>query len=219
MKCVTIAPSILDVKLEKLPDALTRIENAGAGFVHIDVMDGKFVPNKSYEMDLFKKVVSLCKLKKDVHIMIENPLENAKKYLDEPIDALTFHYEACKDDEEVNKVIDLIHSYNRLAGISIKPNTPTNVLDKFLNKLDLVLIMSVEPGLGGQAFKVESCAKINYLRNKIDEAKLKTLISVDGGIKPTTGRLCREAGVDILVSGSYIFKEDKIEERIEDLLK
>ena len=153
----------------------------------------------------------------DVHIMIAEPKKYAPEFIKSGASYLTFHYEACKDDKEVQEVIDLIHQCGGKAGLSIKPNTDVKVCDSFLKNLDLVLVMSVEPGFGGQSFIHSALEKIAYLRKAADENGYKYLVEVDGGINEETGRLCKEAGVDVLVAGSYLFGHYDIKERIEGL--
>ena len=218
MKKTFVAPSILSADFNKLGDEIKLVENAGAEFLHFDVMDGHFVPNISFGVPVLKSIANSHKMINDVHIMISDPLFYADKFIKAGAQYLTFHYESCKDDHEVHEVIHLIHELGAKAGLSIKPNTPVEVLTPFLNHLDLVLIMSVEPGFGGQAFMDNALGKISYLRKIIDERGLNCFIEVDGGINNETAKLCKEAGVDILVAGSYLFGHEDIKDRI-NLLK
>lgn len=219
MKKIMIAPSILSADFNKLQEEIKLVESLGAEFLHFDVMDGHFVPNISFGIPVLKNIAHSHHMVNDVHIMISDPLKYAERFVDSGADYLTFHYEACSSDEEVLKVIDIIHASGARAGLSIKPNTPVEVLGKFFYKLDLVLIMSVEPGFGGQSFIPTALDKIRYCRKKIDEANLPCLIEVDGGINQETGKLCRDAGVDVLVAGSYLFGHEDIKERLEGLRK
>ena len=212
-----IAPSILSADFNNLKEEIKLVESLGAEFLHFDVMDGHFVPNISFGIPVLKNIAHSHHMVNDVHIMISDPLKYAENFVNSGADYLTFHYEACASDEEINKVIHIIHSNGARAGLSIKPNTPAEVLDKFFNKLDLVLIMSVEPGFGGQSFIPSALGKIKYCREKIDSLGHPCLIEVDGGINQETGKLCREAGVDVLVAGSYLFGHEDIKERIEGL--
>ena len=217
MKEVMIAPSILSADFAKLGEEIKLVEDLGAEYLHFDVMDGHFVPNISFGIPVLKSISKLHNMVNDVHIMISEPKKYIEKFADAGAQIITFHYEACNSLQEVREIIDLIHDSGVKAGLSIKPNTPAEVLDPFLEDLDLVLVMSVEPGFGGQSFIPEALNKIAYLRNRIDENDLDCLIEVDGGINEKTGHLCAEAGVDILVAGSYLFGQKDIAERMESL--
>ncbi len=217
MKEVMIAPSILSADFAKLGEEIKLVEDLGAEYLHFDVMDGHFVPNISFGIPVLKSISKLHNMVNDVHIMISEPKKYIQKFADAGAQIITFHYEACNSLQEVREVIDLIHDSGVKAGLSIKPNTPVEVLDPFLEDLDLVLVMSVEPGFGGQSFIPEALNKISYLRNRIDQFDYDCLIEVDGGINEKTGHLCAEAGVDILVAGSYLFGQKDIAERMESL--
>ena len=217
MKKIIIAPSILSADFNCLKRDMDLVEQAGAEFLHFDVMDGHFVPNISFGIPVLKSIAHSHRMVNDVHIMISDPLKYAPEFIKSGAEYLTFHYEACKDDKEVEEVIDLIHKCGGKAGLSIKPNTKVEVLDKFLPKLELVLVMSVEPGFGGQSFIESALNKISYLRNKIDTNGYSCLVEVDGGINYETARLCKDAGVDVLVAGSYLFGHEDIASRIKGL--
>jgi ribulose-phosphate 3-epimerase len=217
MKTALVAPSILSADFTHLGADIKRIQDAGADWLHFDVMDGHFVPNISFGLPVLQGIAKTHKMVNDVHIMISNPREYAQRFVEAGADYLTFHYESCESDSEVFEVIDIIHKYGAKAGLSIKPKTPIEKVFPFLYSLDLVLIMSVEPGFGGQSFIRDSLGKILRLRNYIDENEIKTLIEIDGGINDQTARECKQMGVDVFVAGSYIFNADDVQVAIRSL--
>ena len=214
-----ISASILGATPLNIDKEMQKIKSVNIKWIHFDVMDGKFVKNTSFEDDFLDEVCNGLNLVKDVHIMIDNPYEEVERYAKCGADYLTFHYEACKDDAEVKKVIDKIHSFNMKAGLSIKPNTPIEKISPFIKDLDLVLVMSVEPGYGGQSFINSSTEKISSLRKIIDEENPQILLSVDGGINDKTAPICLSAGADVLVVGRYLFGRDDYLERFQRLVK
>lgn len=212
-----IAPSLLSADKDNLEAEIKKVEALGAEYIHWDIMDGIFVENKSFEDNVVAKYSKCHKMVNDVHIMVADPKHVAPIFIKAGADIVTFHYEAVDCPKCLQKIIDLIHDQKCKAGISIKPKTPVRVLKKLVDKVDLVLVMSVEPGKGGQAFIPSALKKIKKLRKWIDKRNLNCLIEVDGGINGETGKLCREAGVDILVAGSYLYGHDDINERFETL--
>ena len=213
MKKAIISASVLGATPQNVGKEIKKFKEAGIQWIHFDVMDGKFVKNTSFETPFLKEVCEKVELVKDVHIMIESPLSRIEEYADCGADYLTFHYEACKDASEAKEVVNKIHTLKMKAGISVKPNTSIEKIFPFLKDLELVLIMSVEPGYGGQRFMDHSIEKIAFLRNEINQNKYPTLISVDGGINDKTAPLCLNAGVDILVVGQYLFNHEDFLER------
>ena len=218
MKKIIVSPSILASDFNKLGEEIQRISDAGAEFLHFDVMDGHFVNNISFGIPVLESIAHTHKLFNDVHIMISEPKRYAERFCKAGADILTFHYEACANDEEVNDIIDIIHQNQVKAGLSIKPNTKVETVVKFLDKVDLLLVMSVEPGFGGQKFMDSALDKISFLRKYIDEHNLNCLIEVDGGINDQTAKLAIDAGVDVLVAGNYIFHSDDYKAQIRKLL-
>ena len=201
-----IAPSILSADFNKLLEEVNSVSNAK--FLHIDVMDGCFVPNISLGALVYKNLKGKVDMVFDVHLMICDPIKYAKDFISAGADYLTFHYEAVSD---VLETIKYIKSLGAKVGISIKPNTDVRVLDKYLAYLDLILVMSVEPGFGGQAFMPNSLPKIKYLKDMKDQNNYKYLIEIDGGINLETAKLAVDNGCEILVAGSFIFKsKDRI---------
>ena len=212
-----IAPSLLSADKEHLKDEIKKVEALGCEYIHWDIMDGVFVPNKSFPVSAVKENAKCHKMVNDVHIMVADPMKVAPEFIEAGADIVTFHYEALECPICCGKLIKKIHELGCKAGISIKPKTNVKVLKELVKEVDLVLVMSVEPGKGGQAFIPSALGKIEKLRKWIDKQNLNCLIEVDGGINAETGAKCREAGVDILVAGSYLYGHDDIKERVESL--
>ncbi|MCQ2796271.1 MAG: ribulose-phosphate 3-epimerase [Bacilli bacterium] len=219
MKQVYVAPSLLAVNKNNFKSAIDQVIQLGVKYIHFDVMDEEFIGHTSFSFEDFKKVKPMHQVNNDVHLMVAKPYEYAKEYAKLGADIITIHYEALKDDSLRFDCLNAIKKLGVKVGISIKPKTPVEKVLPFLHIVDLVLVMSVEPGLGGQSFIPEALDKIRKCHEYIELNKLKTLIEVDGGINETTGPLCREAGVDVLVAGSYLFNHEDIKERYQKLVK
>jgi len=202
-----IAPSILSMHYDKFNEEI-QILNENVEWIHFDVMDGHFVPNLTFGPDILKTFRRNSSLFLDVHLMVEDPDYYSKVFVDAGADSIIFHYEVYDDTSECIKLIDKIHSMYVKAGISIKPNTNVEKLMPLLDKVDIVLIMSVEPGFGGQSFMENSLDKIAYLKQYKEDNNLNYIIEVDGGINDKTAYQVLNAGVDSLVAGSYIFNGD-----------
>jgi ribulose-phosphate 3-epimerase len=186
-------------------------------YLHYDIMDGHFVPNISFGVPVVASISKLFNVIHDVHFMIEKPRDFFDAFIKAGANIITFHYEVGNDVKTMLSWIDYLHLHNIKAGISIKPKTPVDVLEPLIKHVDVCLVMSVEPGFGGQPFLSSALDKIIWLRNKIDETKSKALIEVDGGINAETGKQCRVAGVDILVAGSYLFNHPQLGQAIQSL--
>lgn len=211
-----IAPSLLAANRNDLVNEAKKAEEDGAKFLHIDVMDGKFVPNTSFTLEEITLLTDKHYLLNDVHLMIEEPDLHIEEYVKAGADLLTFHYEALPEDR-IEHCIDLIHSCNCYAGISIKPNTKVEVLLPYINKVDLILLMSVEPGKGGQKFLPSSLERLDEIQKMLKPLAKKPLIEIDGGIQEITGKDALLHGAEVLVAGSYLYGHSDMKERIEGL--
>ena len=209
MQKVIISPSILSADFVNLERDIKKVENAGADWLHIDVMDGHFVPNITIGVPVTASIKKVSSIPLDVHLMIENPEKYIEPFAKAGADIITFHYEAAK--EKTSDIIKLIHSFNIKAGLSIKPKTGPEEIQKYLPELDMVLIMTVEPGFGGQKFKPECAEKIPVIREKSPE---NLIIQVDGGINAETAKVCTQYGANSLVAGNYIYKSENTEKAI-----
>ncbi|MDX1917469.1 MAG: ribulose-phosphate 3-epimerase [Rickettsiaceae bacterium] len=212
---VFISVSILSANLGKLDDEIAKIENSLCDYIHIDVMDGHFVPNITFGTNIIKYIKSRTKLPLDVHLMISNPDEAYQEYIEAGADILTFHAEASKNPK---LLIESIKALNTMAGISIKPSTEAGEILHLIDLSDLVLIMSVEPGYAGQSFISDSLVKINTISHYVKTTlKNQKLISVDGGINQVSAEKVLKAGANMLVSGSFLFKNKDFNQALLDL--
>ena len=201
---IKISPSILSADFSKLGEEIMALEKAGADYIHIDVMDGHFVPNITIGPEVIKRLRPVTKLTFDVHLMIA-PVNNfIKDFAEAGADIITFHPEAT---ENVSKTIHLIKKLGKKVGISLKPKSQINLIEDHLSEIDLILIMSVEPGFGGQKFMPEVLDKMKMIRNIVNEKKLNIDIEIDGGINFDNSKKAKEFGANILVSGSTVFNE------------
>lgn len=212
MDKIIISPSILSADFANLQRDIEKVENAGADWLHVDVMDGHFVPNITVGIPVVKSIKKIAKIPLDVHLMIENPMDYIPRFIDAGADIVTVHYEACS--ELLDAIIDYVKIRGSKIGVSIKPATPPIVLNKYLDKLDLALVMTVEPGFGGQKFIEEAAYKVEYIRNKVPQ---DFIVQVDGGINDKTAAICKYLGANSLVAGNYIYKANDIKAAIESL--
>ncbi len=214
-KDILIAPSILSGDFGKLADEAKRIEDAGADAVHVDIMDGHFVPNLTLGPKACAAINRSTDLFLDVHLMMYNPYDYVERFVEAGADRITFHVEVT---EEVGDTLDYIRKCNVKGGLAISPETTVEVLPEFLNKCDLVLLMCVHPGFGGQAFMPEVLEKIRFIKDAIDKCGQDVHIEVDGGIDDKTAKECVDAGANVLVSGTYLFGADDMKKKV-DLLR
>ena len=212
---IKVAPSILSADFVNLERDIHHLKECGADYVHIDVMDGLFVPNITIGIPVGAAIRKITDLPLDVHLMIEDPDRYIDEFVKSGADIITVHYEACKD---VEKTIQMIREKGVKVGVTIKPKTPLSVLEPLLDKVDMILLMTVEPGFGGQAYIPESTDKIRALRKMLNDRGLTTDIEVDGGIKKDNLEMVLDAGANVIVAGSAIFKDD-IEKNTRDFME
>ncbi len=209
-----ISPSLLSADFLNLQNEIEILNNSEADWIHCDVMDGSFVPNISFGFPIIKQISKIAKKPLDVHLMIRQP----EKYIQEVKDCgtymMTVHYEACV---HLNRTVSAIHDAGMKAGVTLNPSTPVEILEDILEEVDMVLIMSVNPGFGGQKFIERSLSKISRLRNMIESRNLSTLIEVDGGVNLETGKRLLDAGADVLVAGNAVFSAPDPTQMIHEL--
>lgn len=212
MSGIIVSPSILSADFANLERDIKAVENAGADWIHVDVMDGHFVPNITIGVPVVKSIRKVTKLPLDVHLMIENPEKYVEPFVKAGADIITFHYEAA--GEKSREILKMIKSFGVKAGISIKPKTSPDKIFNLLTTVDMVLVMTVEPGFGGQSFMVDCAEKIPYIKKNSPQ---NMIIQVDGGINAETAKVCTSVGANSLVAGSYVYKSDDIKTAIDSL--
>ena len=217
MNQIKISPSILSCDFSEIGSEIEKLNNSGADLIHIDVMDGHFVPNLTFGPPIISKIRKCSKLPFDVHLMISPVEKYIQDYANAGADIITFHPEAT---DNIQRTIDVIKSCEKKVGISLNPETPSTVIENYLKEIDLILIMSVNPGFAGQKFMPEVLEKVKFFRSKIENDNLNIDIEIDGGIDFETAPLAIKAGANILVSGTTIFKgKNNISENIKNLRK
>lgn len=213
---IQLAPSILSADFSRLGEDVKKIETAGAHLIHVDVMDGHFVPNISYGATVMKSLCGKTQMLFDVHLMIENPDQYIGDFVTEQTEYITVHQEACP---HINRTLQHIRSLDVKPGVAINPGTPVSALDYVLEDADLILVMSVNPGFGGQKFIPSALRKAQELKVLREKRGLNFRIEIDGGINVTNAKSVIDAGVEILVAGSSVFKADDVPTRVKEFLE
>jgi len=211
-----ISPSLLAADFMNLKADIDMVNNSDADWFHLDIMDGVFVPNISYGLPLVSQISKIAKKPLDVHLMIVDPDRYIEAFKKAGSDILTVHYEACT---HLHRTVQNIHAHDMKAGVSLNPHTPISVLEDIIQDIDLVLLMSVNPGFGGQSFIENTYSKIEKLKALIAEKNANVIIEIDGGVNLETGKKLIEAGADALVAGSFVFNSENPTNTISDLKK